>query len=597
MAKRDKGAAKTAKKEKQLSITSIEKHQLHIGLKYLLILMLCVSCDDDVRDAIVNDECISYAQSDDTTLCVHPFLKDGKQYVVLPSYWDTRKLVVRKADDSKGKGTQARNYFHQFDGDNNADIRLMKSKLPTVFIRTESGNMDFINANKKNEEGGHIIVVDTLGNVEYEGELETIHGRGNWTWGQEKKPYNIKLSDKTKLLGLKKSRKFVLLSEAGDPTGLRNWMALSAAKQMGLNENMKFSYANVYLNGNYAGCYLVTNKIDREPRHDFLLEIDVHVPDKKDAAFKLTHGCFMTIKKPKDSTAKQIVYIENEWRRVRDVLDKNVAGNGASPIDSLIDMDTFVSNYLCQEVYKNMDAGFASFYLGKDSLGRFYADPLWDMDMTMSSPSSGLFGHEMNRVIYAGAGLSPDSTGYSGVWGMLYQNAAFRHQVSSTYFSCMKPIVQELFWGKTWTLLNSYLATDMEIDNLRWRNDADFENECNQMRHWMEERLHFLDWAWNEDDDDNKCIVTLRHDERHPLLYVVPKSTRFSEPLPSFDTVKVLDTGYEYTFKGYEMDGSPINIDTLVVNNNITVHGKWKQTKTPSTLHRLRVWFWELRHK
>lgn len=578
MANKNRNAVITVKKDKQMSIIpDIRKSRRHVLLHCLLFMVLCMSCNDDARDAFVDDENVCYAQSDDTTLFIHPFMYEDQQYVVIPSYWDTRKLVVLKGDD-------------------NVDIRLMKSKLPTVFLRTESGSMDFINANKKNEEGGHILVVDTLGNVEYDGELETIHGRGNWTWGQNKKPYNIKLSKKTKMLGLKKSKKFVLLSEAGDPTGLRNWIALSAAKQIGLNDNIEFSYANVYLNGNYAGCYLVTNKIDREPRHDFLLEIDVHVPDKKDVAFQLTHNCFMTIKKPNNSTTGQLVYIDNEWQKVREALNGHSVGNVITPIDSLIDMDTFVSNYLCQEVFKNMDAGFASFYLGKDSLGMFYADPLWDMDMTMSSPSSGLFGHDLCRVIYAGAGLSPDSTGYTGVWGMLYKNETFRHHVSAAYYGYMKPIVQELFWGETWTSIRSYLASDMQMDNLRWRNGANFENQCDQMRHWMEERLRFLDYVWNENDKESKCIVNLRHDARHPLLYVVPKSSKFSEPLPSFDTVKVMDTGYEYTFKGYEMDGSPVNLDTLTVNKDITVFGKWEQTKTPSLLHRVRVWFWELRH-
>lgn len=577
MANKNNDAFEIEKSNRQMSNTKIGKGGWHVVFYCLLFLMLCASCHDDAQIIIVNEESVCYAQLDDTTLFVHPFVHEGQRYVVAPSYWDMQKLAVVK-------------------GENKADVKVVKSKLPTIFIRTESGSMDHINASKKNEEAGHIIVVDTLGIVEYDGELESMHGRGNWTWWQNKKPYTIKLANKVKMLGLKKAKKFSLLSEVGDPTGLRNWMALSAAKQMGLNDQMEFSYANVYLNGNYAGCYLVTNKIDRKPRHDFLLEIDIHAPGKEDAAFPLTHRCYMTIKKPKHSTAGQLAYIEKEWRKVKEALSGRVAGNGANPIDSLIDMDTFVSNYLCQEVFKNMDAGFASFYLGKDSLGRFYADPLWDMDMTMSSPSSTLFGHDLCRVIYAGAGFSPDSTGYAGIWGMLYKNSAFRHQVSSAYFSSMKPILQELFWGDTWTSIHSYLAADMEMDNLRWRNGAGFESQCDQMRHWMEEKLRYLDDAWNEDAEVSKCIVTLRNSTRHPLLYVVPKNTKFSEQLPGFDTVRVLDTGYEYTFLGYEIDGYPVDLDTLVVRNDITICGRWKQTQTPSLLRRLRLWFWNLRH-
>ncbi|MDD6007519.1 MAG: hypothetical protein PUC21_09485, partial [Bacteroidales bacterium] len=42
-----------------------------------------------------------------------------------------------------------------------------------------------------------------------------IRGRGNYTWtGFDKKPYRIKLDNKTALLGMNKSKHFVLLAHA-----------------------------------------------------------------------------------------------------------------------------------------------------------------------------------------------------------------------------------------------------------------------------------------------------------------------------------------------------------------------------------------------
>lgn len=267
-------------------------------------------------------------------------------------------------------------------------------------------------------------------------------------------------------------------------------------------------------------------------------------------------------------------------------------------IDSLIDTPSFVSNYLCQEIFMNLDAGVASVFIGKDSLGSFFADPIWDMELSMNCPDNTRFGNGISRVLYVGAGLSPDSIGYTGAWGMLYKNKMFRRQISSYYIDRMKPIVQELFWGETWNSIFSYLQTDMEINNLRWNDGANFEEQCNQMRNWMEERLCFLDWAWNEEDEGLKCMVTVyKNESSHPIQYVVSRSTRFSETLPVFKSVDVMDSGYEYTFTGYEIDGAPVNLDTLMVDKDITVIGKWKQTKEPSLYHRFRVWFWNLRHK
>ena len=574
--------------------------KLYIKLLCLIWMVLCVSCHNDPEDAFNDDEHICYAQLDDTTLFVHPFVHEGQQYVVLPSYWDTAKLVMSICDEPKMERDRMQRFFRPCDEDKMKEVKMIKSKLPTIFICTKSGSMDFINANKKNEETGHIIVVDTLGNVEYNGELETIHGRGNWTWSQKKKPYSIKLANKTKMLGLKKAKKFNLLSQPGDPTGLRNWTALSAAKQMGLNENMSFSFANVYLNGIYAGCYLVTNKVDRQYQHDFLLEIGplrhVH-SDEIQATFQLTHSRSLTVKIPKHPTSEQLTYIEEEWQKVKEAMIKDASERNEQITDCLIDISSFISNYLCQEIFMNMDAGIASVFIGKDSLGYFFADPIWDMESSMNYPGTTRFGNGMYRVLYVGAGLPSDSTGYIGAWGLLYKNKKFRQQISSLYFSQMRGVVKELFGGRTWTSICSYLQTDMEIDNIRWREGVSFEAQCNQMKNWMEKRLQFLDWVWNAEDEDSKCMVTLYNRElTHPIQYVIPRNTKFSEPLPVFESVDVTDLGYEYTFTGYEVDGAPVNLDTLVVNKDIIVMGKWKQTKEPSLYHRFRVWLWNLRH-
>ncbi len=571
--------------------------KLHIKLLCFIWVVLCVSCQNDPEDAFNDNEHICYAQLEDTTLFVHPFVHEGQQYVVLPSYWDNAKLVVSICDELKTRWSRTQRFFRPCDVDKMKEVKMIKSKLPTIFICTKSGSMDFVNANKNNEETGHIIVVDTLGNVGYNGDL-TIHGRGNTTWIKEKKPYSIKLPLKTSFLGLKKAKKFNLLSQPYDPTGLRNWIALSAAKQMGLNEKMSLSFANVYLNGNYAGCYLVTNKVDRQYQHDFLLEIGPHVdPDEIQATFQLTHSRSLTVKSPKHPTSEQLTFIEEEWQKVKDAMIKDLSERNEHTTDSLIDTSSFVSNYLCQEIFMNLDAGLASVFIGKDSLGYFFADPIWDMELSMNYPGTTRFGNGMYRVLYVGAGLPPDSTGYIGAWGLLYKNKKFRQQISSLYFRQMRAVVKELFWGRTWASICSYLQTDMEIDNIRWRDGSSFEEQCNQMRNWMEKRLNFLDWAWNEEDKDSKCVVTLyKNESTHPIQYVIPRNTRFSEPLPVFESVNVTDLGYEYTFVGYEIDGAPVNLDTLLVNKDITVMGKWKQTKEPSLYRRMRVWFYNLRH-
>ena len=115
----------------------------------LLWAVLCVSCHNESEEVFHDDEHICYAQVNDTTLFVHPFVHEGQQYVVLPSYWDAAKLVASICDDPKAGLSRKQNDYQLCDEDKKEGVKMIKSKLPTIFIRTESGSMDFINANKK----------------------------------------------------------------------------------------------------------------------------------------------------------------------------------------------------------------------------------------------------------------------------------------------------------------------------------------------------------------------------------------------------------------------------------------------------------------
>ena len=50
------------------------------------------------------------------------------------------------------------------------DVMFMKSaNLPALFLETDSGSMEYLNANKENEEAGEIKLIEASGNIEYQG--------------------------------------------------------------------------------------------------------------------------------------------------------------------------------------------------------------------------------------------------------------------------------------------------------------------------------------------------------------------------------------------------------------------------------------------
>lgn len=145
--------------------------------------------------------------------------------------------------------------------------------LPVLYITTENGaaitsKETYVNATMK------LIVPEDSTYSEaqlYDGDME-IRGRGNSTWMTAKKPYKIKLDKKTDLLGMGKSKHWVLLANYYDTTLMRNSLAFDTAKTMGFL-TMDCVHVEVYLNGEYQGNYQLCEQIrvanDRVEIHDW----------------------------------------------------------------------------------------------------------------------------------------------------------------------------------------------------------------------------------------------------------------------------------------------------------------------------------------
>ncbi len=91
--------------------------------------------------------------------------------------------------------------------------------------------------------------------------LAYIRGRGNSTWLEEKKSYKIKLEKKTDILGMGKSKHWILVSNAMDSSLLRNRIMLGIGRAFGLAFTPKFLSVDVYINGEYMGNYILGHQV------------------------------------------------------------------------------------------------------------------------------------------------------------------------------------------------------------------------------------------------------------------------------------------------------------------------------------------------
>ena len=92
-------------------------------------------------------------------------------------------------------------------------LRIMTSaNLPAIFLTTESGTLAKINANKHHKEAGTFRLFGDDGALLMSEPLEHVKGRGNSTFLQPKRPYQIKFIERIGLFGMQKKKKWVLLA-------------------------------------------------------------------------------------------------------------------------------------------------------------------------------------------------------------------------------------------------------------------------------------------------------------------------------------------------------------------------------------------------
>ena len=157
----------------------------------------------------------------------------------------------------------------------NEKLYLMKSSnIPSLYIslvpdKAENSGLEYIHSDKKNYLAGKLVLID--GERVVKQKIISFKGRGNTTWTESKgkQPYNIKLSQKCELInGIEKAKDWCLLSNNAQPrwkcdrTGLATDFALSLYKDMGGKYAIDSQNVDLYIDGEYRGTYLLTEKVE-----------------------------------------------------------------------------------------------------------------------------------------------------------------------------------------------------------------------------------------------------------------------------------------------------------------------------------------------
>lgn len=273
-------------------------------------------------------------------------------------------------------------------------------------------------------------------------------GRGNNTWRLDKKPYAIKLSEKSSLLGMNKHKRWVLLANASDRTLLRNRVAFEIGRRTGLAWTSDSRFVEVMLNGKYLGSYLLCEQIRIDKNRVNITEME-----KSDIQGEALTGGYMlefdryydeinkfrsayrdlpiNIKEPDEDVLgeKQKQYIMDYVNHVEELL---YAEKEINPdYRNYIDIDSFIDWWIVVELTHNRDVRLpGSCYMYKDRGGKLCAGPLWDFDLTtfLDSNKFLLYDYEVSDL--------SDPKGERSLWfKRLFQDPVFKARAKERWQS------------------------------------------------------------------------------------------------------------------------------------------------------------------
>lgn len=534
---------------------------------------------------------------------------DGKEYLFLPSFcdgnatlrieqkhrlfadWDGKRCSQWHWIDEVGEGTHSlKSGAQQF------TVEIMYSqKVPSLFLTTESGSLAYIEAEKGNGEPGTFKLVEENGSVRAEGGLSKMRSRGNASFMEDKKPYQINLEEPIDLLGSGSAEKYILLANRQDQSLVRNAVMYGLAADSGMEHVSALEYVDLYVNGEYRGSYQLADKLEvAKNRIDIISEDDVvdtgymveleymQRLDPEDYGvvmekyFISQNNQLVVLKNPKNPSDAQVDYMADCFDKV----EKTIDSGEFDP--SLMDLEGFARKYVIEELGKNLDAMYSSlfFYKYDSSVSDvLYAGPLWDMDKTLGNPlieRSRAVNFQDPMGIYAGSAQPGGEW-----WYRMYTKPVFYAEAVRVYEDQVEPQVQRML-DRGIDSYRDQVWASARMDYYRWDTFEDFkygeelafedefQAEIDNVKEFLRLRRDFLHDVWVEGRTYNRVLCD-PGDGDMPVSYIEAVEGRALVPPRDpklegyrFDHWVREDTGEVYDFDEI-YDGEPFTLKAVYV--------------------------------
>ena len=437
----------------------------------------------------------AYADLQDITVDVPYFQPVTLNGIPLANGMDCAEFLLETPYELHYKRTTATLWFYK------------SANVATMFVNTKSGNMETIHKIKDHEESALISLYTAEGKIDCSDELGILKGRGNSSWECAKRPYALALSSEKDLLDMGAATNWVLLANAYDETNLNNKLILNLASSVSFQWVPESRWVDVYLNGEYNGLYLLTEKVEVHGNRldiggkaeSFMGKIDL--PSR-----------WNTLRNPILTEAGRTIEIgyprilvDQELSRVKNLVGQMETAllSGTNLANStIIDLDSWVRRYLIDEISGNIDADHASSYF-YFSDGVFYAGPIWDYDLALGNDI-----RNQAPCSFIAKNALKSSVDPSPYYSTLYNNDSFYARMVELYKTEFLPALQKLLTSDI-DALSAFICKASQLNSLRWRSMYDMLQSGHpnavhnvvELKQYLSQRIHFLSSAWLEKVD------------------------------------------------------------------------------------------------
>ena len=416
------------------------------------------------------------------------------------------------------------------DIDITAVFEFEKLSMPIMSIELESPLNE---VDQENYVNGKMSITNTDKKYEFTDLDFHFKGRGNWSWDKVKKGYRIKFDSKQNLFGNCESKHWAIIASYTDVTILRNKMSFEMVDV--LDEIYYVTSCvnlEVFINGEYRGVYSLVelpraekDKMDIDESYTnvdtgYIIELDAYAI--KDWQNKPTNGIEgidyfkidgvkypFTVKTPDpdeyvsvETHKKQVAYISDYFKK----MFKAVFNHDYNEFIKYADVDSFVDMYILNEVIKNTDVGWQSFYFVKEKGGKVYLTAPWDLEF-----SSGLNRGDQN---YTGMYVSEmfDKNLATKTSSELFINLMRTKEFKELVCKRFKEVKEKLIENINNTLDNalvyeySYnrnyekfklLGIKVGIESSSIYKLKTWKEHVEYLRSWITNRINWLDEYWS----------------------------------------------------------------------------------------------------